>query len=238
MLVSIVIPCYQNQNQIDSTVEQIINAVEEIDRFSFELVLVDDSSTDNTWQHIKDNAERFDQVKGIRLSENIGAYNAIVYGFEIANGELILVMAADGDDPPELLQKLVSHSDNSVDAVLAIRESSDKGLISVLLSKMFHFTLKLLGARNVYPSGSDFMIFRKELAQRCSQQGWKSGNTLIQIIQHANQTKTIGYRKGNSRNSTWTFGKKLTLFVQTMNQFIRIPGVSSEPKTTTVSDNV
>lgn len=236
MLVSIVIPCYQNQDQLNSTIEQIISLAEHIDGYTFELLLIDDASTDNTWQSIMHCAQQFEEVRGIRLGENIGAYNAILYGFEMAIGELILVMAADGDDPPELLKQLMSTYNDSCDAVLAVRESSEKGITSILLSRTFYLVLKMLGARNVHPSGSDFMLFKRKLYEKSNEQGWKSGNTLIQIIQHAEQIRTIGYRKGNSRKSTWTFTKKLSLLLETANQFLPIPGIFSSAKATSVSD--
>lgn len=236
MLVSIVIPCFQNQDQLNTTVERILNSTKEISNYDFELILIDDGSIDETWNIIQKITAQSEIVSGIRLKQNVGAYNAILTGFEKANGEAILIMAADGDDPPELIPELTNRYATKVDAVLAVRESSEKGLTSILASKFFHFTLKLTGAKNIFPGGSDYMLVSKEVIERCQAAGWKSGNTLIQLIQQAHRIQHIGYTKGRTRPSTWSFSKKLKLFLETVNQFVPLPGINSKPRQTEVSE--
>lgn len=236
MRVSIVIPCYQNQDQLNDTVGKILNSVYEITDHHFELILVDDGSTDNTWNKIKELSAHHGEVSGIRLKQNIGSYNAILHGFEKSNGDSILIMAADGDDPPELIPELVLLYSERTDAVLAVRESSEKGFLSILTSRIFIATLKLLGTKNIFPGGSDFMLVSKSLLDNCSSDGWKSGNTLVQLVQKAKDAETIGYTKGRSKPSTWSFGKKLKLFLQTVNQFVSLPGVEGSAKQSEIAE--
>ena len=230
MRVSIVIPCYQNQDQLNDTVGRILTSVEEITDRHFELILVDDCSTDNTWNKINKLSAQYNEVSGIRLKQNIGAYNAILQGFEKSTADSILIMAADGDDPPALIPELIQLYSEKTEAVLAIRASSEKGLFSILTSRIFIATLKLCRANNVFLGGSDFMLVSKRLIDKCASEGWKSGNTLVQLIQKAKEVKTIAYTKGRSKPSTWSFGKKLKLFLQTVNQFIPLPGVKGPAK--------
>lgn len=149
-------------------------------------------------------------------------------------GETTIIMAADGDDPPELIPDLLKRYSKETDAVLAVREQSEKGAFSILMSSVFFSVLKLIGAKNVFKGGSDFMLVSKEMINQCQSDGWKSGNTLIQLVQHAYQVQTIGYTKRHSKPSTWSFKKKATLFLQTVNQFVCMPGFSSKPTETVV----
>lgn len=236
MLVSIVIPCFHNQDQLDDTVGRILDSIEEITHHHFELVLVDDCSTDDTWKTIMELSAHHNQVSGIRLKQNIGAYNAVLHGFEKCTGDSVLIMAADGDDPPELIPNLVQLYSEKTEAVLAVRESSEKGFFSILASRIFIATLKLLDANNIFPGGSDFMLVSKHLIDTCSTDGWKSGNTLIQLVQKASNVQTIGYTKGRSKPSTWSFNKKLKLFIQTINQFISILGVTDSASQSEIAE--
>lgn len=225
MLVSIIIPCYQNEAQLPETVERVQLAIKGLDT-TFQIILIDDGSTDGTWLAIQDLAGRFQNTTGIKLKTNIGAYNAILAGFDTAKGDALLVMAADGDDPPKLIPDLVKNL-NGRDAVLANRSNSEKSFSSVLGSKLFYEILKTIGAKNIPEGGSDFLIVKRTILETCRQQSFRSGNTLIQLAQHANEIATVPYTKGRSKPTTWSFIRKATLFLQTVNQFITIPFVQS-----------
>ena len=227
MLVSIIIPCYQNESQLSITSERIWSAIAKHDD-NLELLLIDDGSSDGTWNEIKKLAEQFEAVYGIKLKRNIGAYNAILAGFDHAKGDAIVVMAADGDDPPELISELLRNLQNN-DAVLANRSGSEKGLGSVIASKAFYGMLRTVGAKNIPAGGSDFVLVRREVVERCKNEEFKSGNTLIQLVQHAQRVATVPYIKGRSKPTTWSMTKKSVLFFQTLNQFIRVPFVQSKP---------
>ncbi|MCB9191570.1 MAG: glycosyltransferase [Flavobacteriales bacterium] len=230
MLVSIVIPCYQNEGQLNTTFERIFTTVSRIAEHQFELILMDDGSTDGTWELIRTISKNHLNVSGIRLRKNVGAYNALKAGFEAMKGDATIIMAADGDDAPELIPDLLKLYTYQTDAVLAVRERSEKGAFSILMSGVFYIVLRLVGAKNIFQGGSDFMLVSKEMISKCQSDGWKPGNTLIQLVQHADRVKTISYTKGRSRPSTWSFKKKAALFLQTVNQFISVPAVNSNPK--------
>lgn len=227
MLVSIIIPCFQNENQLSETVKQIHESISGL-QDSFEVILVDDGSTDKTWSAIVDLAQKHKNVFGIKLKRNIGAYNAILAGFDHAKGDALLVMAADGDDPPDLITSLLQHLPQH-DAVLANRVQSEKGLSSTLSAKLFYRLIRMVGARNIPQGGSDYLVVKRQVFEECIQEGFKSGNTLIRLVQFADSVLTIPYTKGITRPTTWSLSRKLALFVQTVNQFIFIPFVKPTP---------
>lgn len=235
MLVSVVIPCYKNEAQLENTVAGIISAINPV-TVDFEIILVDDASTDNTWIKIKSLSKIHKEVKGIRLRENVGAYYAITYGFDESTGDLVLVMAADGDDPPNLIPEFFKNVDENTQAVLATREISSRSFGQRIQSGVFLTTLKILGGSNLQPGGSDFMLFQKAVLTKTQSIGWKSGNTLIQLIQNAESIKTFEYVKGTSESSSWTVMRKLKLFIQTVNQFASLPRVASVRTRMTITE--
>lgn len=227
MLVSIIIPCYQNEGQLPDTVARILTTLAK-HHYNAELLLIDDGSTDGTWKEIEKLAKALRTVHGIKLKRNIGAYNAILAGFEHAKGDTQLVMAADGDDPPEIISTLLANLQNN-DAVLANRSGSQKGWSSTIISELFYGMLRTVGAKHIPAGGSDFVLVRSKVVERCRQEGFRSGNTLIQLVQHAQRVATVPYIKGRSKPTSWSMTRKVALFVQTLNQFIQLPWVRSEP---------
>lgn len=235
MKLSIIIPCFQNEKQLPNTVSRIVDSTTKLAEVETQIILIDDHSKDGTWQTIERLSQQYPSVNGFRLERNIGAYNAILIGMEKASGSHLLVMAADGDDPPELIPEMVQLMADDVDAVLGDRIQSEKDFLTKLASSFFRTVLKVVGAKNLASGGSDFVLVKRELAEQCAQNGWKSGNTLIQLVQHARDVRTVGYTKGRSKPTTWTFSKKVRLFLQTVNQFVRIPFIKPKAEQSLVS---
>lgn len=234
MLFSVVIPCFQNQEQLSTTVSSLLSELQKTE-VNFEVILVDDASTDDTWRIIQELASGNSLVRGIQLASNVGAYNAITHGFKECKGDAIIVMAADGDDPPTLVPKLIENFKN-VDAVLATKNTGNQSFLGSISSRLFWNTLKLTGAKNIIGNGSDFLLVSRSILESASKQGWKSGNTLVHLIQHAKSISSFEYEKGKNQPSSWTFSRKLKLFLETINQFIQIPGTPSKPPKTGVSN--
>ncbi|MDP6909026.1 MAG: glycosyltransferase, partial [Flavobacteriales bacterium] len=206
MLVSIIIPCYNNQDELGETLHSIDKVIDQIggSTYQFEIILIDDASEDHTWEVIQ-KAKLNTSLRGLKLKQNVGAYTAILAGYEILNGDSVIVMAADGDDPPALIPQLLNHYSGNTNLVQANRKISEKGLIDQFFGKLFVRTLTLVGAKNIPAGGSDFVLFSKALIDKAALHGWKTGNTLIQLFQLTDNVAIINYNKGNAKPSTWSF---------------------------------
>ena len=147
ILISIVSPVYQAGKIVNTLVEKIIEEVSKITE-DFEIILVEDGSSDNSWEIVEENCLRHKKVKGIRLSRNFGQHYAITAGLDYAKGEWIVVMDCDLQDKPEEIKKLYTHAILGFDIVLAARENRQDGFFKRTLSKVFykiinhHFTQK------------------------------------------------------------------------------------------------
>lgn len=89
--------------------------------FSYEIILVDDRSPDNSWERMKIISSTQEQVKSIRLSRNFGQHPAIMAGLSQARGEWIVVMDCDMQDQPKEIVKLFGKTKDGYDVVLARR---------------------------------------------------------------------------------------------------------------------
>jgi len=116
MDLSIVIPVYNSEKIIENLVNQIINSVNDIKTInSYEIILVDDHSFDNSWNKIKLLSEKFNLVKGIKLAENFGQHNAIMCGLKECKGDKIITMDDDLQHPPSSIKDLINELNKGFD---------------------------------------------------------------------------------------------------------------------------
>jgi polyisoprenyl-phosphate glycosyltransferase len=216
--VSIVIPCYNNAEVLAHTVSDIMDATAQLPYpYVIELVLVDDASQDATWQVISQLRHHpTAKVKGIRLRHNIGAYDAVVAGMQRATGDAIIVMAADGDDPPSLLPEMIGKWADVRLLVQATRTDTGHKTGHILFRRPFYGLLRAYGMRNVPPNGCDYMLADRSVVDRALKAGFRPGHTLIQLYQHARPAVVIPYAKGQHHGPGWTTIKKVELFIFTI----------------------
>lgn len=105
MNISVVIPLLNESDSLTELNDWIANVMQS-NHFSYELIFIDDGSTDNSWAIIQSLSEKFDSVKGIRFSKNYGKSQALHAGFNAAKGDIIITMDADLQDNPEEIPEL------------------------------------------------------------------------------------------------------------------------------------
>src|SRR6185437_316493 len=105
-LISVVIPLYNEGPHLRGLLADLNGALRDIG-CRFEVVLIDDGSSDNTWAEIKDEARMWPDLRAIRLSRNFGKELALCAGLERARGNAVIVMDGDGQHPPSLLSLMI-----------------------------------------------------------------------------------------------------------------------------------
>ncbi len=105
MNISVVIPLLNEQESLDELYDWIAKVMQS-NRFSYEIIFIDDGSTDDSWQTIKKLSQKDSNVKGIRFLRNFGKSQALHAGFEKSQGEVVITMDADLQDNPEEIPEL------------------------------------------------------------------------------------------------------------------------------------
>ncbi len=122
-LISYVIPCYRSENTIESVIDEIMSTMarEDLKSYSYEIILVNDGSPDNTWEKIKEicNGPKKDHVTGINLAKNFGQHAAIMAGLRATKGEYVICLDDDGQTPADEADKLIAAAENGADVAYA-----------------------------------------------------------------------------------------------------------------------
>ena len=143
MNISVVIPLLNEQDSLTELHDWIAKVMQS-NHFSYEIIFIDDGSTDNSWQAIKQLSKKNDQVKGIRFLKNYGKSQALHAGFEKAKGNVIITMDADLQDNPDEIPELYNMIVNDgFDLVSGWKKKRYDSIISKNLpSKLFNWAAR------------------------------------------------------------------------------------------------
>lgn len=117
--VSYVIPCYRSAHTIEHVVNEIIVTMEAVEKSDYEIILVDDSSPDNTFEVIKKLAEEKGNIIAVNLAKNFGQHAALMAGFHQTTGDVVVCLDDDGQTPANEVHKLLEKIDLGYDVVYA-----------------------------------------------------------------------------------------------------------------------
>ena len=125
-LISIVVPCFNEQEALPVFYDTIIPIISKLET-NYEIIIVDDGSKDNTSTIAKDLAEKNKNIKYVIFSRNFGKEAAMYAGLEAAKGDYVAVMDVDLQDPPELLSEMYLSLKNEGYDCVATRRVTRKG---------------------------------------------------------------------------------------------------------------
>lgn len=164
MLVSVVVPFYNEESLVDEFINRLSSAVAEID-CDCEVVAVDDGSSDNTLALLLGSSAKYKNIKIVSLSRNFGLQAAIHAGIEYAGGDYIVVMDGDLQDPPELINELYrSIVDNDTDIVIGRRKSRREKWPKRKLIQCFHKMIEPSYTRAKQYDTGNFCILKRIVA--------------------------------------------------------------------------
>ncbi|GFE51017.1 glucosyl transferase [Roseobacter cerasinus] len=162
MYLSIVVPCRNEQDAILALIDRLSAALTPW-RDQSEIILVDDGSTDDTWETIQDARLLCPFVVGIRLSTNRGHQIALTAGLEAARGARIMMLDADLQDPPELLSDMMRLMDQGYDVVYGRRiERRGDSLFKRATAHVFYRVLNAMSDVAIPQDTGDFRLVNRK----------------------------------------------------------------------------
>lgn len=162
--ISVVSPIYHAEKTIDELILLIEEQLKLITE-SYEIILVNDFSSDNSWLVIENNCQHNNKVVGINLSRNFGQHYAITAGLDHCKGEWVFVMDCDLQDRPDQMMKLYEKALEGFDIVQGRRENRKDSFIKRLFSKLFYKVLAYLSGYSQQSTIANFGIYNRKVIQ-------------------------------------------------------------------------
>lgn len=165
--ISIIVPCYNEEQAIPFFYEEITKIAKELDKYDFEFIFVNDGSKDKTITIVKDYAKKDNLVKFIHFSRNFGKEAAMLAGLELSKGDYVAIMDADLQDPPSLLPKmldLLNDPNNDYDSV-GTRRVTRKGEppIRSFFARMFYKIINKMSKVEMVDGARDYRLMKREV---------------------------------------------------------------------------
>ena len=160
---SVVVPCHNEEGNLPPLVVAIDKALAPL-KVSYEIIITDDRSSDNSWRVLKQLAAEHSQVRGQRMQENRGESAASWAGMQIARGRYIVTMDADLQNDPADLPKFVKAL-KQADCVCGTRvESRSEGdhMIRIISSRVANWVRNALSGEEISDAGCTYRAFRRE----------------------------------------------------------------------------
>jgi glycosyltransferase involved in cell wall biosynthesis len=164
MDLSIIVPVYNEEESLVPLVEWIERVLART--YSFEVIMVDDGSTDNSWNFIESLAAKYSSVRGVRFRRNYGKSAALHVGFQEAQGEVVITMDADLQDSPDEIPELRRMIlEEGYDLVSGWKKKRHDPIGKRLPSRLFNSTVRLVSGIKLHDFNCGLKAYRKEVVK-------------------------------------------------------------------------
>ena len=203
---SIVVPCYNEEHNISLLIDEL-NKVLQGMHMVYEIICINDGSSDSTDAVLKELSMRHQELKFISFSRNFGKEAAMLAGLDKASGQMVVIMDADLQHPPELIPQMIEKSKEGFDQVIACRDRSGEKKIYATLARLYYVLVNHILDVSLIDGAGDFRLLSRKVV-----------NTIISMREINRFSKGIfswvGYKqtiiwypnqKRNAGQSKWSF---------------------------------
>ncbi|MEO5332604.1 MAG: glycosyltransferase family 2 protein [Magnetococcus sp. YQC-5] len=223
---SIVSPAFNESKNLLPMYDRLVEVLKGLD-VDWEWVVVDDHSTDDSFAQLTALATRDPRLRAVRFSRNFGSHAAIHCGLSQARGRCAVIMAADLQDPPEVIPQLLAKWRTGSQVVWAARDQRPGETKTSLQFSIFYYRLMkhLEGLKGIPSKGADFWLMDRVVIDAYLQFKEIHVSAMLLILWMGFQQATITYDKQARLHghSGWTLKKKLKLMVDSITSFTYFP---------------
>lgn len=164
-LVTISIPCFNEEKNVVWAYENIKKTIDRDKKHNYEIVFVDNGSTDDTRLEIKKVIKKDNRVKGVFLSRNFGPEASGKAAIDSGSGDAVILLPCDLQDPPELIPELIKKWEDGYNIVLSQYKKSEDSILMTFLRKLFYNLFKKISDIDVPINVSGFGLMTRKVIE-------------------------------------------------------------------------
>ena len=222
--ISVVIPVYNGEKSIEDLCKELLKTLQAMTE-KFEIIMVDDSSLDNSYKKIVSLNKKDPRIKGIKLANNYGQQNAIICGFNFASGDYIVTMDDDLQHRPSDIGKLYNKIKEGYDIVYAVPQNRYYSFYRKIGSRLTDLLFKIISSKPGDIKVSSFRILTRKLLKKVTAANSKfvyiSAIILKEDVNIANIEVSHHNRKHGESN--YDFLKLISLFLKLFIYYGELP---------------
>jgi undecaprenyl-phosphate 4-deoxy-4-formamido-L-arabinose transferase len=223
--ISVVIPVYNEEDNLRELGDRLIGTLTGMGR-AFEVIFVDDGSTDQSWQLLTDlNREHPQHIRALQFHRNFGQHQAIFAGFQAARGQVMITLDADLQNPPEEIPRLVAKLEEGYDSVGGWRENRRDSLFRRLPSHLVNYVMSKVTGVKLRDYGCMLRAYRREVIDSINQCQESSSfiPALANLYSHKVAEIPVGHAERERGQSKYSLFKLLRLNFDLMTGFSNLP---------------
>lgn len=223
--ISVIIPCFNEQGNIDEMYQRV-KKVADNNKYELECIFIDDHSSDNSPKIIKEIHQEDKRVKMLRFARNHGCHSALSAGLSVCTGDCAVVIAADLQDPPEIIPQMVQQWQMGNKIVWAVRSKREgESFFTKLFSQMYYMTINSLTTVKMPDLGADVFLADRAAIDAYKLLPEKHTSIFMAFAWLGFQQAQITYVKEARHQglSGWTLGKKIKLLIDSIVSFSDVP---------------
>jgi len=165
-LVSIILPIYNESENIDELISRLQSVENQLKiDYIFEYIFIDDGSSDNSLNKLKEYREKYNNIKIIKFFKNFGQQIAFKAGLNNANGDLIITIDSDLQDPPELILKMIKKSEEGFNIVYGRKANRHDGFFKKTTANIYYNLIYKLSDNKIPKDVGDFRLISKNVLE-------------------------------------------------------------------------
>ena len=224
--ISIIAPFFNEEESLPIFLEEVLNIVEELVEYNFEIIFIDDGSTDNSLVFLKEKAKENKNIIVLELSRNFGKEAALTAGIDMAIGSAIIPIDVDLQDPPILIKKMIKQWESGSDVVLAKRENrSNENFLKRISASFFYKIYSFFVGNSKISNVGDFSLIDKRVVDNIKNLKEKNRYMKGLLSWPGFSSTEIPYTRNKRKagKSKFTFLKLLNLGFEGVTSFSVLP---------------
>jgi len=225
-MLSVVTPAYNEERNLPLLYERLCAVLDRLD-LDWEWIIVDDHSQDATFSIVAEVSARDKRVRGLRFSRNFGSHAAVSCALKDAKGDSAVIIAADLQDPPEIIPMLLDRWARGAQVVWATRARREGEKVSTIgLARFYYFIMRnVVGMREIAETGADFLLIDRRVIDAYLSFGERNVSLFALIAWIGFRQEAICYTKEARLHgqSGWTMAKKIKLAIDSITAFSFLP---------------
>lgn len=207
-LITVIIPAYNEEETLPDITKRLEKLSQKVPQYNFEFLFVNDGSRDKTLEILQDFATRDRRISYINLSRNFGKEIGVAAGLDYAQGDAVVIMDADGQEPPELIPTMIQWWEKGYDDVYARRNKKKDSAVRRFTSHTYYRTLQHMTRIPIQVDTGDFRLFSRKcvLALRQFREASRQNKALFSWIGYRKKEITYDQPPRTAGQTKWKFG--------------------------------
>jgi polyisoprenyl-phosphate glycosyltransferase len=161
--ISVIIPSFNEEENIKELYERIVKVLDEININDYEIIFIENGSSDNSFNILKNINALNNKVKIVSFSRNFGYQNAILAGLEYSKKDHACILDGDLQDPPEIIKDFILKADDGFDVVYGVRKKREATFFKKISYKLFYFVYQKLSEISVPKEVGEFCLINRKV---------------------------------------------------------------------------